>query len=92
MGAIKCLKCGKVMESHHRHDFNMCECDNETFVDGGVDYLRFGGMDMEYIQVLESCQKCGQRLDNKTTIIYAHEGKPWELCEKCYSRMKGEGR
>jgi hypothetical protein len=89
MSAVKCLKCGVVLESLYRHDFQMCECDNETFVDGGTDYTRLGGMDMEYIEVLPCCEKCGCRLDDKPTVLFAHEGKGWELCEKCYDRMKG---
>lgn len=39
---IKCLKCGDVIESMHRHDFKRCSCGN-IFVDGGEDYFRFGG-------------------------------------------------
>lgn len=89
MGAVKCLKCEKVLESLYRHDFKTCGCDNETMVDGGTDYTRIGGMDMEYVEVLPSCWKCGCRLDDKPNILFAHEGKGWELCEKCYKRMKG---
>lgn len=39
---IKCLKCGKVIESTYRHHFKECSCRN-VWVDGGSDYLRFGG-------------------------------------------------
>ena len=89
MGAVKCLKCGVVLESLFRHDFRMCDCDNQTMVDGGTDYIRLGGMDMEYVEQLPACQKCGCRLDNKPIIIFAHEGKTLEICEKCYKYMKG---
>jgi hypothetical protein len=37
--AIKCRKCGDVIESTHRHDFRHCSCET-VFVDGGHDYLR----------------------------------------------------
>ncbi len=46
---IKCLKCGEVLESTHRHDFVMCECGN--FVDGGREYVRYGGK-LEAIELL----------------------------------------
>ena len=36
---IKCLKCGDVIESVHRHDFKWCSC-GACAVDGGKDYLR----------------------------------------------------
>ena len=37
--AAKCLKCGDVIESKHRHDYVTCSCGNVS-VDGGTDYLR----------------------------------------------------
>jgi hypothetical protein len=49
INAVKCLNCGKVMESKSVHDFRMCNCPNETFVDGGTDYQRYGGHRMELI-------------------------------------------
>lgn len=39
--AMKCLKCGEVIESKTRHDFVECSC-GSIFVDGGHDYLRRG--------------------------------------------------
>lgn len=38
---IQCLKCLKVIQSKHRHDWVPCEC-GDIFVDGGSDYLRMG--------------------------------------------------
>ena len=40
--AVKCLKCGDVIESTHVHDFKTCSC-GAVFVDGGLEYLRRGG-------------------------------------------------
>jgi hypothetical protein len=37
----KCLKCGDIIESRHRHEFVTCSC-GAIFVDGGTDYLRRG--------------------------------------------------
>ena len=54
MGTIKCLKCGAILESKHRHDFVQCPCENESFVDGGNDYTRIGGKDLKLIKVLRS--------------------------------------
>jgi len=39
---VKCLECGDVLRSYHRHDFVNCRC-GITFVDGGADYTRIGG-------------------------------------------------
>jgi len=38
--AVRCKKCGVVLESKHRHDYRECGCG--TMVDGGHDYLRRG--------------------------------------------------
>lgn len=43
----KCKKCGDVIESNYRHDWVSCKC-GAIFVDGGHDYLRWGG-NPEYI-------------------------------------------
>jgi DNA-directed RNA polymerase subunit RPC12/RpoP len=50
---VKCLECGKVLESLSRHDFVECGCPNGTFVDGGGDYCRYGGVDMKKIELIE---------------------------------------
>lgn len=38
---IICPSCKLEMYSRARHDFHGCKCG--TFVDGGFDYLRYGG-------------------------------------------------
>ncbi len=48
---IKCLKCGAVIQSTHRHDFVMCTC-KSCYVDGGNDpYVRYGG-DFDKIMII----------------------------------------
>lgn len=37
--AAKCLLCGDVVESRHRHDFRSCSC-GAMSVDGGKSYSR----------------------------------------------------
>jgi hypothetical protein len=36
----------------------MCECENQTFVDGGDVYVRVGGKELSKIQVLKNCITC----------------------------------
>lgn len=52
MGKIQCLKCGEILESKYRHDFQMCVCDNETFIDGGYEYARVGGKNLNKIKFI----------------------------------------
>lgn len=40
--AIKCLKCGDIIESKSVHDWVRCSC-GACFVDGGLYYMRIGG-------------------------------------------------
>ena len=44
--AAKCLKCGDIIESKHRHDYVTCSCGNIS-VDGGTDYLRRSFQEMD---------------------------------------------
>ena len=46
---VKCLSCGVILESTHRHDYKTCSCENKTMVDGGSDYLRMGGKNMSLV-------------------------------------------
>jgi len=46
MSKIKCLNCDMILESKFRWDFQSCDCPNNTFIDGGDDYIRFGCMDI----------------------------------------------
>lgn len=53
MSKVKCLNCGEILESKHVHDFQMCNCSNETFVDGGNEYTRCGGYNFDLIEVIK---------------------------------------
>lgn len=46
---VTCLECGEVLVSQHRHDYKTCSCPNETMVDGGNAYVRFGGKDLSKV-------------------------------------------
>lgn len=93
--AIKCLQCNTVLESKHRHDFQCCGCENQTFVDGGRVYSRVGGKDFNLIEDLceykeytkleyESLQqqyKEQQRISNEQGVA---DGKLVKFGEKYY--------
>lgn len=50
---VLCKSCWVVLESHHNHDFQRCECENGTFVDGGGEYYtRYGGKDLDKVLLL----------------------------------------
>lgn len=39
---VLCPTCKKRMFSYHVYDYKECGCENETMVDGGKEYLRYG--------------------------------------------------
>ena len=47
----QCKLCGDIIESTHVHDFKFCKC-GAIFVDGGKEYLRRGGKDLNLIKEL----------------------------------------
>jgi hypothetical protein len=46
------MVCYKIIESHDVHDYKLCGCDNQTMIDGGLDYERYGGIDMSKVRSL----------------------------------------
>lgn len=47
--AVTCLDCLDTIVSYHRHDYKTCGCENQAMVDGGTDYIRYGGKDMKKV-------------------------------------------
>ncbi len=52
MNIVKCLNCHVVLESRFKHDYQQCECENETFCDGGSANQRYGGKDLNKVEVI----------------------------------------
>lgn len=48
--SVECLDCKEVLVSHHRHDYKTCGCDNQTMVDGGTSYSRYGGIELKKVK------------------------------------------
>lgn len=59
MARYVCESCMNMLESIDVHDYIPCPgttkgpCENETFVDGGNEYNRYGGKDLRKITVLD---------------------------------------
>jgi hypothetical protein len=49
---ILCLSCGAVLASWYRHNFKVCSCPEEVMIDGGDDYLRYGGVNKANFQLI----------------------------------------
>lgn len=66
--------CNDIIESTHIHDFTTCICEN-CYIDGGQDYLHFGGKDFDKILII---------FDDGTKILacddekYKNKYEEWE--------------
>ena len=69
--AVKCLVCNTVLESKHRHHYSQCNCPNGVATDGGLDYVRYMGKDLDLIENL--CEYVEMTADEYD--IYQHELK-----------------
>jgi hypothetical protein len=48
--SVTCLQCGEVLVSNHVHDYKTCSCPQATMCDGGAEYGRYGGKDLNLVQ------------------------------------------
>ena len=48
MTTVTCTKCNNTIHSKHEHDYNLCGCDNQTYVCGNT----YGGQNMKYVVAL----------------------------------------
>jgi hypothetical protein len=66
---VKCLNCGCIIESKHRHDFVWCDCGNIA-ADGGTSYIKRSG---NYRDMQEMCESVRFSKDELQTCIYNYE-------------------
>lgn len=80
---IKCLNCNEIIESKHRYDLANCKCDN-CYIDGGQDYLHFGGIDFSKILIIfDDGTEVLARDEEKYKKKYEEWGKNRD---KCFSK------
>lgn len=79
---IRCRKCGDILQSKYRHDFQMCRC-GSCYIDGGDDYCRVGGdkKDIEWLDKRIEKKKVNSnwytkgKFDRKTCRIMDNENE-----------------
>lgn len=86
---ILCMSCCVEVESKSRHDYQSCRCPQGSFVDGGDEYTRAGGMDLSKIKM--------HRQDAETGCIFIPDGMVDENrtkghivyeCDTCEKRLE----
>jgi len=93
--AIKCNKCGDVIQSTHVHDYVECSC-QDTVVDGGNEYFRYGGNDVEtlFVSTEKPYVPHSVQLENSELTIAAHHpetcvGQVCSLHKRTEHEMRG---
>ena len=93
--ALKCNKCGDVIQSTHVHDYVECMC-GETMVDGGNSYFRYGGNDVEtlFVETHTPYVPHSVQLENSEFTIAAHHpdtcaGEVCSLHKRTEHEMRG---
>lgn len=83
---IKCLICGEIIKSKFLHNIEYCKCNN-CYIDGGQDYLHFGGNDFNKILII---------FDDGTEILasdeeeYKNKYEEWEDNNRIKGLAKNE--
>lgn len=75
--AVQCKLCKDIIFSRARHDFRECSC-GKTFVDGGFEYLRYGGEAEEEVKKVEVATTKQELYDD------------WNLLRDKFGLIKGE--
>ena len=78
--AVKCLKCGDIIESKHRHDFVFCSCER-IFVDGGKDYFRRGFDSVENFTDLSETIEVIEEITSEDLKKYYRDMHPEQIIE-----------
>ena len=75
LNRVQCKNCGEVLTSYNRHDYKTCGCENETMVDGGNDYQRCGGKDLDLVDTSSTIYLSEDHEMNKSAAHWGGRGK-----------------
>ena len=60
MSVAVCRQCGEILLSKHVHDLVQCKCPNKSMLDGGDDYTRKGGVDLNKVHTCLSMSEANR--------------------------------
>ena len=75
LNRVQCKSCGQVLTSYHRHDYKTCGCENETMIDGGNDYQRYGGKDLNLVDTNSTIYLSEDHELNRSAAHWGNRGK-----------------
>ena len=75
LNRVRCRECGEVLTSYNRHDYKTCSCTNETMVDGGTDYQRYGGLNLDLVDRSSTIYLSDDHEMNRSAAHWGNRGK-----------------
>ena len=75
LNRVQCKNCGEVLTSYNRHDYKTCGCENETMVDGGTEYQRYGGKDLDLVDTSSTIYLSDDHEMNRSAAHWGNRGK-----------------
>ena len=75
LNRVQCRECGEVLTSYNRHDYKTCGCTNETMVDGGTDYQRYGGLNLDLVDISSTIYLSDDHEMNRSAAHWGNRGK-----------------
>jgi hypothetical protein len=75
LNRVQCRECGEVLTSYHRHDYKTCGCTNETMVDGGNEYQRYGGLNLDLVDTSSTIYLSDDHELNRVAAHWGNRGK-----------------
>jgi hypothetical protein len=75
LNRVQCRECGEVLTSYNRHDYKTCGCTNETMVDGGTDYQRYGGLNLDLVDASSTIYLSKDHMMNRSAAHWGNRGK-----------------
>jgi hypothetical protein len=75
LNRVQCKSCGDVLTSYNRHDYKTCGCENETMIDGGTAYQRYGGKDLSLVDNSSTIYLSDDHMMNRSAAHWGGRGK-----------------
>ena len=75
LNRVQCKNCAEILISYNRHDYKTCGCENQTMVDGGTAYQRYGGKDLDLVDTSLTVYLSEDHLVNRDTAHWGNRGK-----------------
>ncbi len=75
LNRVQCKACGEVLTSYYGHDYKTCSCPNETMVDGGNNYQRYGGVNLTLVDTSSTIYLSDDHDMNRSAAHWGNRGK-----------------